>query len=56
MTLLESPTELQLCLRRYPGDRPALTLVVRLADRSLWLDGRQLAGHSLDAALNNAGA
>lgn len=53
---VESPTELQLCLRRYPGDRPALTLVVRLADRSLWLDGRELAGHSLDAALNNAGA
>jgi len=50
----ESALGLDLRLRKYPGERREVTLNIRLADLSLWLDGQAVAEGELEAALEAA--
>ncbi|MCX2545458.1 hypothetical protein [Pseudomonas sp. COW5] len=50
----ESDNGIELLLRRYPGDMPAVTLSVSLADGALRLEGRRVDSSGLEAALDSA--
>ncbi|PCR93816.1 hypothetical protein CP336_25325 [Pseudomonas fluorescens] len=50
----ETAEGIDLLLRKYPGDRPAVNLSVNLADGSLRLEGRFVDPSGLEAALSQA--
>lgn len=50
----ESATALELALRRYPGDHPALTLRIEAMDFSLWLGAQRLEPAQVEPALEAA--
>ncbi len=50
----ESDNGIKLLLRRYPGDKPAVSLSVNLDDGMLRLDGRCVDSSGLEAALSQA--
>ncbi|AZE48686.1 hypothetical protein C4K04_3014 [Pseudomonas chlororaphis] len=49
-----STAAVKLLLRKYPGDREALRLSIRLADNSLWLEGTPVAAEDIEQALERA--
>ncbi|RON86608.1 hypothetical protein BK635_06630 [Pseudomonas chlororaphis] len=46
-----STAVVELLLRKYPGEREALRLSIRLADNSLWLEGTAVATEDIEGAL-----
>ncbi|AXJ05914.1 hypothetical protein CFN16_17835 [Pseudomonas fluorescens] len=48
----ETTDGIDLLLRKYPGDMPAVTLSVSLADGALRLEGRRVDSSGLEAALD----
>ncbi|WP_438299114.1 hypothetical protein [Pseudomonas sp. NMS19W] len=50
----ETDDGIDLLLRKYPGDMPAVTLSVRLVDGALRLEGRRVDSSGLEAALDSA--
>lgn len=53
-TSKESDHGIELSLRKYPGDKPAVTLSLSLDDGIIRLDGRCVDSSGLEAALNQA--
>ncbi|PMY39748.1 hypothetical protein C1Y35_13105 [Pseudomonas sp. GW456-L14] len=49
-----STAAVELLLRKYPGEREALRLSIRLADNSLWLEGTAVATEDIEGALERA--
>ncbi|WDG53706.1 hypothetical protein [Pseudomonas chlororaphis] len=49
-----STAAVELLLRKYPGEREALRLSIRLADNSLWLEGTAVATENIEGALERA--
>ncbi|MDL5594037.1 hypothetical protein QS468_15075 [Bacillus subtilis] len=50
----ETADGIDLLLRKYPGDMPAVTLSISLADGALRLEGRRVDSSGLEAALDSA--
>ncbi|CAI9007484.1 hypothetical protein [Pseudomonas chlororaphis] len=49
-----STAAVKLLLRKYPGDREAVCLSIRLVDNSLWLEGTAVAAEDIERALERA--
>ncbi|AMS17675.1 hypothetical protein PUP66_14020 [Pseudomonas chlororaphis] len=49
-----STAAVELLLRKYPGEREAVCLSIRLADNSLWLEGTAVATENIEGALERA--
>ncbi|ROL69379.1 hypothetical protein BK634_16660 [Pseudomonas chlororaphis] len=54
MAVHEAEYRLDLHLRRYPGDRAALTLSITLGDNRLWMGPQEVSPEHLEAVLDAA--